>query len=48
MMVYVFDSPTLETEGWEYIIEHDLVLKRYDLTLKDLEDMDWTIVYDGN
>lgn len=48
MMVYVFDGPTLETQGWDYIKTNNLVLKRYDLTLKDLEDMNWTITYDGN
>jgi hypothetical protein len=48
MMVYVFDGPTLETQGWDYIKANNLVLKRYDLTLKNLEDMNWTITYDGN
>jgi hypothetical protein len=48
MMVYVFDGPTLETQGWDYIKANNLVLKRYDLTLKDLEDANWTITYDGN
>ena len=48
MMVYVFDGPTLETEGWEYIKDNNLILKRYDLTLQDLKDMNWTITYDGN
>lgn len=48
MMVFVFDGPTLETQGWDYIKTNNLVLKRYDLTLKDLEDMNWTITYDEN
>lgn len=48
MMVYVFDGPTLETQGWDYIKTNNLVLKRYDLTLKDLESMNWTITFDGN
>ncbi len=48
MMVYVFDGPTLETQGWDYIKANNLVIKRYDLTLKDLENMNWTITYDGN
>ena len=47
MMVYVFDGPTLEEKGWDYIKTNNLVLKRYDLTLKDMEDMNWTITYDG-
>lgn len=48
MQVFVFDGSTLETQGWDYIKANNLVLKRYDLTLKDLENMNWTITYDGN
>ena len=31
-----------------YIKTNNLVLKRYDLKLQDLEDMNWTITYTGN
>ncbi len=48
LMVYIFDGPTLETQGWDYIKTNNLVLKRYDLTLQNLEDMNWIITYDGN
>ena len=48
LMVYVFDAQTLDEQGWDYIKANDLVLKRYDLTLKDLENMNWTITYNGN
>ena len=48
MMVFVFDGPTLETQGWDYIKANNLVLKRYDLTLQDLIDMNWEITYTGD
>lgn len=48
MQVFIFDGPTLETQGWDYIKANNLVLKRYNLTLQNLEDMNWTITYDGN
>ncbi|MGG7035115.1 MAG: hypothetical protein ACI7YS_07975 [Flavobacterium sp.] len=48
MMVFVFDGPTLEEKGWDYIKVNNLVLKRYDLTLEDLRNMNWTIIYDEN
>ncbi|AZA90787.1 Uncharacterised protein [Chryseobacterium nakagawai] len=48
MMVYVFDGSTLETKGWDYVKANNLVLKRYDLTLQDLKNMNWVITYDGN
>lgn len=48
MTVFIFDVSTLETKGWDYIKANDLFIKRYDLTLKDLNNMNWTITYDGN
>jgi hypothetical protein len=43
MMVYVFDGETLETQGWDYIKNNNLVYKRYDLTLQDFNSMNWTL-----
>lgn len=48
MTVFVFDGSILESKGWDYVKENNLFLKRYDLTLKNLEDMNWKITYDGN
>lgn len=45
MMVYVFDAKVLEGNTWETVKENYLVLKRYDLSLQDLESMNWTITY---
>ena len=47
IMVYVFDGTTLETSTWQAVKDNNLVLKRYDLTLEDLEGMNWEIIYDG-
>jgi len=47
IMVYVFDGTTLETSTWQTVKDNNLVLKRYDLTLEDLEGMNWEIIYDG-
>lgn len=46
MMIYVFDGSTLETQGWDYIKNNNLVYKRYDLTLQDLNNMNWTLTID--
>ena len=48
IMFYVFDAKIYDEKGWDYIKTNNLVLKRYDLTLQNLEDMNWTITYDGN
>jgi hypothetical protein len=45
LMVYVFDSAVLETTPWETVKSNYLILKRYDLSLIDLQIMNWTIIY---
>jgi len=45
LMIYVFDAQVLETTPWDTVKANYLVLKRYDLSLQDLEKMDWTITY---
>lgn len=47
LMIFLFDGNVLEEKGWDYIRENNLVLKRYDITLEDLQKMNWTITYDG-
>ena len=45
MMIYVFDAKVLEENTWETVKANYLVLKRYDLSLQDLEQMNWSIKY---
>jgi hypothetical protein len=45
VMVFVFDAEVLETTPWETVKANYLVLKRYDLSLADLQRMNWTITY---
>lgn len=45
LMIYVFDADVVENTPWDTIKANYLVLKRYDLTLQDIEEMDWTICY---
>lgn len=45
MMYYIFDAQTLETTPWDTVCKKYLVLKRYDLSLADLQRMNWTITY---
>ena len=42
---YVFDAQVLETTPWDTVKAKYLVLKRYDLSLADLQRMNWTIAY---
>lgn len=45
--LYVFKEETLEKYEWDYIEENNLYDYRYDLSLQDLEAIDFKIVYTG-
>jgi hypothetical protein len=45
LMLYLFSRDTIEQVAWERIREDNVILRRYDLTLADLEAMDWTVEY---
>jgi hypothetical protein len=44
--IFVFDSETINQYGWETIRNGYMILKRYDLTLEDLNKLYWTVKYD--
>ena len=46
--IWLFDENVINNYSWEDIVENEMYLIRYDLSLQDLEDMNWEIVYDGN
>ena len=43
--VYIFDAELIENTPWEVVTRDYLVLKRYDLTLSDLQRLDWRVTY---
>jgi len=45
LMIFIYDAKTLETTPWDTVRKKYLILKRYDLTLKDLESLNWTVTY---
>ena len=45
IMVYVFDAQVLETTPWDTVTANNMYLKRYDLSLQDLQNSNWTITY---
>ena len=46
--VFVFDADIVQNTPWETIKANEIYLKRYDLTLQDWQNNNWTITYDGN
>lgn len=45
LAVYVYDPAVLESTPWDTVIENSLYLKRYALSLSDLQNSNWTITY---
>ena len=45
LMVFVFNADTLSTYGWDYAKEHYMVAQRYDLSLSDLQNLNWRLTF---
>jgi len=45
VFVYIFDAAIIENTSWDIVARDYLVLKRYDLTLEDLQRLDWRVTY---
>lgn len=45
LSVFIFHTDTLKNNSWEEVRDHYKILKRYDLSLQDLEKMHFKIVY---
>ncbi len=48
LMIYFFDAQLIENIPWDIIANEYKILKRYDLSLKDLINHNWTISYPPN
>ncbi|MEN2399091.1 hypothetical protein GKZ90_0004850 [Flavobacterium sp. MC2016-06] len=44
----LYDEQVLLNEPWDSIVKYDKVLKRFSFTLKEMQDANWEIIYDGN
>jgi hypothetical protein len=45
LMLFLLDYETVKSIEWDTIKANYLILKRYDLSLQDLENMNWTVTY---
>ena len=45
LMIYVFDGELIENISWDIISSEYKVLRRYDVSLEDLQRLNWTITY---
>jgi len=43
--MYILSKDTIDKYSWDLIRSGNRILKRYDLSIKDLEKQNWTITY---
>ena len=44
-MYFIYDAQILETTPWDTVVKKYMILKRYELTLQDLQKSNWTITF---
>jgi len=44
-MLFLFDDSVIENTDWKIVEKDYLVLQRYDLSLQDLEKLNWKVYY---
>ena len=42
---FIFDANTLETTPWDTVLSNYLILKRYEITLEDFQNNNFTLTY---
>lgn len=45
LRIYIFDSQVLTTNSWADVKANNMYLKRYDLTLQDMKNNNWSVYY---
>jgi len=45
LYLFVFDAAVIENTSWDIVVRDQLFLKRYDLTLQDLQRLNWQVTY---
>lgn len=45
LIVFVYNADTLSVYGWDYVKDHIMVAQRYDLSLTDLQNLNWRLTF---
>ena len=45
LFLFIFDANVIERTPWDIVARDYLVLRRYDLTLEDLQRLNWQVTY---
>ena len=44
-MFFLFDNQVIQTVPWDTIVKYRMYLRKYDMTVDDLRNSNWTITY---
>jgi len=44
-LIFIFDAYVVENESWDSIVAQYKILKRYQLTVSDLQNNNWIVTY---
>jgi hypothetical protein len=45
LMIFIFDAQVFENTLWDNVVKDYMIKKRYDVSLQDLQNLDWTLTY---
>ena len=45
LRIFIFEEDVLANHTWDEVVDNYLVLRRYDLSLSDLQELNWQISY---
>ena len=45
LYIFIFEEDVLANHSWADVVDKKLILQRYDLSLKDLQQLNWQISY---
>ncbi len=45
LQIIIFDENIIHTVPFDTVRKYDMILKRYNLTLENLQDLNWTVYY---
>ena len=47
-VIFIWKASTIERYSWQELSQNNIYDRKYVLSLRDIRDMNWQIVYDSN
>ncbi len=45
LLIFIYDTDTIQKYTWEEVRKENKIMKRYELTVQELKQSNWTIIY---